>query len=90
MLQNSNQVAEIPAGEVDHEEVEGFVDPLLGHHDDGDDVDDDADDGGDEARRTVDPKLQPEVFFTFFKFFNNFIAAKIRALKFKNKIVIKL
>ena len=62
MLQNSNQVAEVPAGEVDHEEVEGFVDPLLGHHDDGDDVDDDADDGDDEARRTVDPKLQPEVF----------------------------
>ena len=47
--------------------MEGFVDPLLGHHDDGDDVDDDADDGDDEARRTVDPKLQPEVFFTFFK-----------------------
>ena len=48
--------------------MEGFVDPLLGHHDDGDDVDDDADDGDDEARRTVDPKLQPEVFFTLWSF----------------------
>ena len=51
--------------------MEGFVDPLLGHHDDGDDVDDDADDGDDEARRTVDPKLQPEVFFTLWSFLNS-------------------
>ena len=39
--------------------MEGLVDPLSCHGDDGGKVDDDADDGDDEASRTVDPKLQP-------------------------------
>jgi hypothetical protein len=43
------QVAEVPAKEVDHEEVERLVDPLAGHGHDGSEVDDDAYDGDAQA-----------------------------------------
>ncbi len=53
------QVGKVPAGEIDHEDVERLADPLSGHGDDGSEVDDDAQDGHGQAGGTVDPELQP-------------------------------
>jgi hypothetical protein len=50
--------------------VEGLVDPLLGHGDDGEQVEADADDSDAEAGRAVEPELCPLAKWYFLKHFH--------------------
>ena len=57
---NQDDVHEVPARQVDHEQVKRSLDPLSGQDKDGDHVDQHANDGHAEAHGAIKPVLQAE------------------------------